>query len=220
MCERRRGRRRGAREGACRGGVCVLLLQDLLQSGEVCVFYYCRTYYKAVRVGGGGEWRTCAMRDDEPRPVWMSLPITHWREIFFFSCWVRNLPVGLIFFLKTVCKGAAHALRHEARRVPELRSHGVSLRRKPRRELSFCTDCNQVQERGSGLAMIGLRGYGRQASVEREVRCWSANACVCVCVQRFNLAAVICHLSRPWQRPRRSTPAAHVPHKCRASADM
>ena len=42
----------------------------------VCVFYYCRTYYKAVRVGGGGEWRTCAMRDDEPRPVWMSLPIT------------------------------------------------------------------------------------------------------------------------------------------------
>ncbi len=44
---------------------------------NVCVFYYCRTYYKAVRVGGGGEWRTCAMRDDEPRPVWMSLPITH-----------------------------------------------------------------------------------------------------------------------------------------------
>jgi hypothetical protein len=44
---------------------------------RMCVFYYCRTYYKAVRVGGGGEWRTCAMRDDEPRPVWMSLPITH-----------------------------------------------------------------------------------------------------------------------------------------------
>jgi hypothetical protein len=43
----------------------------------VCVFYYCRTYYKAVRVGGGGKWRTCAMRDDEPRTVWMSLPITH-----------------------------------------------------------------------------------------------------------------------------------------------
>ena len=42
------------------------------------VFYYCMTYYKAVRVGGGGEWRTCAMRDDEPRPVWMSLPITRW----------------------------------------------------------------------------------------------------------------------------------------------
>jgi hypothetical protein len=100
-----------------------------------CVFYYCRTYYNAVRVGGeestslmfhetaslrntletpvdsespakrAGEerepererarlglgkaptksrrvmrdtrWRTCAMRDDEPRPVWISLPITH-----------------------------------------------------------------------------------------------------------------------------------------------
>ncbi len=41
----------------------------------VCV-YYCRTYYKAVRGGGGGEWRTCAVRDDEPRPVWMSPLIT------------------------------------------------------------------------------------------------------------------------------------------------
>jgi len=37
-----------------------------------CVFYYCRTYYKAVRVGVGGEWRTCAKRDDEQRPVWMN----------------------------------------------------------------------------------------------------------------------------------------------------
>jgi hypothetical protein len=52
----------------CTLGVCSLC---------VCVFYYCRTYYKAVRVGGGGEWRTGAMRDDEPRPVWMSLLITH-----------------------------------------------------------------------------------------------------------------------------------------------
>jgi len=48
-----------------------------LCSLDVCVFYYCRTYYKAVRVEGGGEWRTCAMRADEPRPVWMSLLITH-----------------------------------------------------------------------------------------------------------------------------------------------
>ena len=31
----------------------------------VC-FYYCSDYYKAVDVGGGGEWRTCATRDDEP----------------------------------------------------------------------------------------------------------------------------------------------------------
>jgi hypothetical protein len=70
--------RRAARgsDVAMRGnGAPVLLLLYLLQS--VCVFYYCRTYYKAVCVGGGGEWRTCAMRDDEPRPVWMSLPITH-----------------------------------------------------------------------------------------------------------------------------------------------
>ena len=61
----------------------VLLRPLSVRDGEgpctecVCVFYYCRTYYKAVRVGGGGEWRTCAMRDDEPRPVWMSLLITH-----------------------------------------------------------------------------------------------------------------------------------------------
>ncbi len=34
----------------------------------VCV-YYCSTYYKAVREGGGGEWRTCATRDYEPRPM-------------------------------------------------------------------------------------------------------------------------------------------------------
>ena len=43
---------------------------------RVCV-YYCRTYDKVVRGGGGGEWTTCAMIDDEPRPVWTSLPITH-----------------------------------------------------------------------------------------------------------------------------------------------
>jgi hypothetical protein len=30
-----------------------------------CV-YYCSTCYKAVRVGGGEYWRTCATRDDEP----------------------------------------------------------------------------------------------------------------------------------------------------------
>jgi hypothetical protein len=26
--------------------------------GRLRVFYYCRTYYKGVRVGGKGEWRT------------------------------------------------------------------------------------------------------------------------------------------------------------------
>jgi len=29
------------------------------QRNLVCV-YYCSTYYKAVREGGGGGWRTCA----------------------------------------------------------------------------------------------------------------------------------------------------------------
>jgi hypothetical protein len=43
--------------------VCVcLLLQDLVQS---CLH------------GGGGGRRTCTTRDDEPRPVWTKLPITH-----------------------------------------------------------------------------------------------------------------------------------------------
>ena len=42
-------------------GVC-LLLQDLLQS---------------CARGGGGEWRTCAMRYDEPRLVWTRLTTTH-----------------------------------------------------------------------------------------------------------------------------------------------
>ena len=46
---------------AAKASVC-LLLQDLLQS---------------CSPGGVEEWRTCAMRDDEPRPVWMSLLITH-----------------------------------------------------------------------------------------------------------------------------------------------
>ncbi len=45
---------------------------------DKCV-YYCSTYCKAVRVGPGGgkQWKTCATRDYEPRPVWTSLPITH-----------------------------------------------------------------------------------------------------------------------------------------------
>jgi hypothetical protein len=27
--------------------------------------------------GGGGQWRTCATRDYEPKLVWTILPITH-----------------------------------------------------------------------------------------------------------------------------------------------
>ena len=50
--------------GVTRGTkVCVcLLLQYLFQS--------------CSRVCGGKQWRTCATRDYEPRPVWTSLPIT------------------------------------------------------------------------------------------------------------------------------------------------
>jgi hypothetical protein len=43
----------------------------------VCVFITAGPITKLFAGGGGGEWRTCAMRDDEPRPVWMSLLITH-----------------------------------------------------------------------------------------------------------------------------------------------
>ena len=45
---------------------------------RVCV-YYCSTFDKAVRVGAGGDWRTCATRDDEPRTVCVfitAVPIT------------------------------------------------------------------------------------------------------------------------------------------------
>jgi hypothetical protein len=71
--------------------VCVcLLLQDLVQSclrgggGDmgghvivpVCVFVTAGPSTKLFAWGGGGYGRTCATRDDEPRPVWTRLPIT------------------------------------------------------------------------------------------------------------------------------------------------
>jgi hypothetical protein len=43
----------------------------------VCVFITTGPITKLFAGGGGGEWRTCAMIDDEPRPVWMSPLITH-----------------------------------------------------------------------------------------------------------------------------------------------
>jgi hypothetical protein len=52
--------------------VCVcLLLQDLVQSCLHGGGGY------GIWGGGGDMWRTCATRDDEPRPVWTRLPITH-----------------------------------------------------------------------------------------------------------------------------------------------
>jgi hypothetical protein len=53
------------------------IVEDIIMC-LVVVVYYCSTYCKAVRVGGGGLWWTCAMKYyDEPRLVWTSLPITH-----------------------------------------------------------------------------------------------------------------------------------------------
>jgi hypothetical protein len=43
-------------------------------AAPVCVFI---TVTKLFAGGGGGEWTTCDMIDDEPRPVWMSPLVTH-----------------------------------------------------------------------------------------------------------------------------------------------
>jgi len=53
----------------CSRGVGVLF------EGRVVCIYYCSTYYKAVRVQG--IVADMCTRDDEPRPVWTSLPIAH-----------------------------------------------------------------------------------------------------------------------------------------------
>jgi hypothetical protein len=39
--------------------------ESLMGVPSGCVYYY-STYYKAVHGGGGGYWRTCFMRDDNP----------------------------------------------------------------------------------------------------------------------------------------------------------
>ena len=43
----------------------------------MCVFITAGPITKLFAGGGGGEWTTCAMIDDEPRPVWMSPLVTH-----------------------------------------------------------------------------------------------------------------------------------------------
>ena len=63
---------------------------DDLAVERVRVFFYLTTRSSITKLfawGGGGEWRTCAMRDDEPRPVWMSLLITHF---FFVASFYRD----------------------------------------------------------------------------------------------------------------------------------
>jgi hypothetical protein len=39
------------------------------KTSGLCVFITAGPITKLFAGGGGGEWRTCAMRDDEPRPV-------------------------------------------------------------------------------------------------------------------------------------------------------
>ena len=53
------------------------LLVSLSPAFAVCVFITAGPITKLFAGGGGGEWTTCAMIDDEPRPVWMSPLITH-----------------------------------------------------------------------------------------------------------------------------------------------
>ena len=50
---------------------------DSILALTVCVFITAGPITKLFAGGGGGEWTTCAMIDDEPRPVWMSPLITH-----------------------------------------------------------------------------------------------------------------------------------------------
>ena len=39
----------------------------------MCVFITAVPITKLFAWGGGGRWRPCATRDDEQRPVWMSV---------------------------------------------------------------------------------------------------------------------------------------------------
>jgi hypothetical protein len=61
--------------GTGRGEVCVfipagpIVITKLFAWGEGCVFITAVPITKLFAGGGGGYWRTCAMRDDEPRPV-------------------------------------------------------------------------------------------------------------------------------------------------------
>jgi hypothetical protein len=52
---------------ACAAGACA----------GMCVFITAVSMTKLFACGGGEQWRTCAKRDYELRPVWNSLPITH-----------------------------------------------------------------------------------------------------------------------------------------------
>ncbi len=62
--------------GACKadGGAIVIEVKYLgVVCMRVCVFITAGPSTKLFACVWGGYWRTCATRDDEPRPVWTSL---------------------------------------------------------------------------------------------------------------------------------------------------
>ena len=56
--------------------VCVFIV-GCLSLCEMCVCLLLQDLLQSCARGGGGEWRTCAMRYDEPRLVWTRLTTTH-----------------------------------------------------------------------------------------------------------------------------------------------
>ena len=98
----------------------------MLREG-VRVYYY-RTYYKAVRGGGGGEWRTCAMRDES------CVNRKSVRPIFLLN--FRQLTFGL-WTLECVLRGNVGIHRvPKAIQVDGSRPRRVSLPGFPRSSLS------------------------------------------------------------------------------------
>ena len=57
--------------------------------GSECVFITAGPSTKLFAWVGGGYGRTCATRDDEPRPVWTSLPIS--------VCFITAGPITKLF---------------------------------------------------------------------------------------------------------------------------
>jgi hypothetical protein len=58
-----------------------------------CVFITAGPITKLFAGGGGGEWTTCAMIDDEPKPVWMSPLVTH-GVLVKAACVVKFVSAG------------------------------------------------------------------------------------------------------------------------------
>jgi hypothetical protein len=74
----------------------------------LCVFITVGPSTKLFTWGGGGEYgRTCATRDDEPRPVWTSLPITHCVCVFI-TAGPSTCVCLLLQDLRAVCEGCVY----------------------------------------------------------------------------------------------------------------